>query len=501
MDLQCLLLIALFFITFSIYYFSSLSKEHKNKGYTSYPLVGLLPDFVKNRNRILEWVTNILADSPTNTFVFKRPGFRGVSTANPSNIEHILKTNFENYPKGARFTYFLEDLLGKGIFNTDAYLWKIQRKTASFEFNARSLRNFVIKNVREEIQLRLIPLLLKNAASKSNETIDLQDLLERFAFDNVCKVVFNEDPACLGEDGKSGGEFMSAFEEATMLSSGRFFYALPYLWQIKRMFNFGSEKRLKEAINIVHGFADKIVTARLTSKIENDENADLLSRFIAKDEYSAQFLRDIIISFILAGRDTTSSALSWFFWILSSRPDVETNILEELKAIRKSSGKSLDDTYDLDELREMHYLHASISEAMRLYPPVAVDSKCCLKDDVMPDGTFVGKGWTVSYNTYAMGRMENIWGKDCKEFLPGRWLENGIFQPENMFKYPVFNAGPRMCLGKDMAYIQMKSIAASVIERFEINVLDTECPEYNLSLTLRMKKGLIVKVRERYVSM
>ncbi|KAM0026169.1 putative cytochrome P450 [Helianthus debilis subsp. tardiflorus] len=71
----------------------------------------------------------------------------------------------------------------------------------------------------------------------------------------------------------------------------------------------------------------------------------------------------------------------------------------------------------------MHYLHAAASEAMQMFPPVPVDTKACLKPDVWPDGTFVGEGWFVTYHTYAMGRMESVWGTDCNEFRPERWLE------------------------------------------------------------------------------
>ena len=140
-------------------------------------------------------------------------------------------------------------------------------------------------------------------------------------------------------------------------------------------------------------------------------------------------------------------------------------------------------------------------EAMRLYPPVPVDTKACLNDDVMPDGTVLKKGWFVTYHAYAMGRMETIWGKDCNEYVPERWIgEDGTCQQESAFKYPVFHAGPRMCLGKDLAFIQMKSIAASVIERFEVDVEDKgTCPAHLLSMTLRIKGGLPVSVRKRCV--
>ncbi|XP_058079670.1 cytochrome P450 CYP94D108-like [Magnolia sinica] len=464
------------------------------KGVRSYPLVGHLPAYIRNRHRFLDWTTEILAEHPTQTVTYRRPGVvQGVITANPINVEYMLKTNFENYPKGDLFTSLLEDFLGRGIFNSDGELWKVQRKTAVYEFNTKSLRNFILDSILQEIHERLLPFLWK--ATKNGEIINLQDVLEQFAFNNVCKIAFNEDPMCLGgeDEGRLPSQFAQAFEDAANLSAGRFRYSIPFLWKIKKMLNIGSERRLRESITIIHDFATKIIKTR--KKESSHGRDDLLSRFMASDDNSIEFLRDIIISFILAGRDTTSSALAWFFWILSSRPDVEQKILEELKLVTIQNGNS---NFSFDDLQKMHYLHASISEALRLYPPVAYDTKECHHDDVMPDGTFVGKGWLVSYHAYAMGRMESIWGPNCRDFTPERWLENGVFKPESPFRFPAFNGGPRVCLGREMAYLQMKLIVACVLERFEIDVVEKDsCPEQMLSLTLRIKGGLLVRVKER----
>lgn len=290
---------------------------------------------------------------------------------------------------------------------------------------------------------------------------------------------------------------MAAFEDATTLSSGRFMYALPHLFKIKRILNVGSERRLRESISTVHAFADEIIKSRLEAKEANQDD-DLLSRFIGTEHMTPEFLRDIVISFILAGRDTTSSALSWFFWLLTSRSDVKREIRDELRAIRTRNGKNRGDSFGYEELKEMNYLQAAISETMRLYPPVPVDTKTCLSDDVLADGTVIKKDWFVSYHTYAMGRMEGVWGKDCCEFKPERWIEsNGMYRGENPFRFPAFHAGPRMCLGKDLAYIQMKYIAASVMELFEVEALCKDsCPEHLLSLTLRIKGGLPVNVTQ-----
>jgi cytochrome P450 len=211
----------------------------------------------------------------------------------------------------------------------------------------------------------------------------------------------------------------------------------------------------------------------------------------------------VVINFLLAGRDTTSSALTWFFWLVSTRPDVEERTVREIRAVRALSSHGSthpSPTFSLDELRDMHYLHAAITESMRLYPPVAMDTHGCKQDDFLPAGTFVGKGWLISYSAYAMARMEDMWGKDCEEFKPERRLggEDGAFRPESPFKYPVFHAGPRMCLGKEMAYIQMKSVIACVFERFSFRYVAGERrPGLVLSLTLRMEGGLPMQVSKR----
>ncbi|KAK9194351.1 hypothetical protein WN944_005056 [Citrus x changshan-huyou] len=402
-----------FFSLLSLYlclFFFMTSNKRPSVGFKHYPFVGALPGFLRNRHRFVDWSTEILKQCPNNTATFHRLGkIHGVITANPANVEHILKTNFENYPKGQRFVTLLEDFLGRGIFISEGELWKVQRKTSSYEFNTKSFRNFVMHDIRFETLSRFVPTLAK--ASKNGQLVDLQDILQRYTFDNICKVAFNFDPACLGGDGTA-------------------------------------ERKLKKSIEIVHEFVNSIIRSRLEEKSENTDE-DLLSRFIGNSENSTEFLRDIVVRFIQAGRETTSSALSWLFWLLASHPKVEQNILKELESIRARNGRIIGDTYSLDELRDMHYLHAAMSETLRLYPSVPVDTKACQSDDMLPDGTYVGKKWFVMYHAYAMGRMESIWGwgQNCNEVLPERWLENGTYRPANVFRFPVFHGGPRMCLG------------------------------------------------------
>lgn len=507
MDLPLILLVISLCLLPLCLFFPNRFRQHQHQsslahGLKAYPILGHLPQFLKNRHHFHDWITSILAATPTNTIVFRRPGNRGIITANSAVVEHVLKSNNSNYPKGPRFVSILQDFLGTGIFNVDGHLWKVQRKTVSHEFNSKSLRTFVVQTIQQETSTRLLPLLKKSAAG--GVAIDIQDMLERYTFDNVCVVAFNEDPACLAEDEPSDrtnkmSSFAQAYRNAADLSFGRFRYAITWLWKIKKLFRIGSERRLRESIEIVHDFATTIIRSRMKAK-HNSQADDLLSRFIASEEYSEEFLRDIVINFILAGRESTSSALTWFFWLLSSRPEVEDKILEEIRAVRAQSQSSSEETFEFDDLKEMQYLHAAISEAMRLYPPVPMNTTTCQADEVLPDGTEIKKGWFMLYSSYAMGRMELVWGEDCLEYKPARWLdEAGMFRPESPFKFPVFSGGPRMCLGKEMAYIQMKSIVACMLERYVVEVVGKEKPPEILpSLTLRVRGGLAVRLRNRH---
>jgi cytochrome P450 len=459
-----------------------------------YPIVGTLPHFIKNRNRFLEWSAGVMQSSPTHSLSLKVLGRRGgIFTANPLNVEHITKANFGNYPKGDH-AEVMDDFLGHGIFNSDGEQWQQQRKLASYEFNKRSHRDSVVQAVRFEVVERLLPLLEKAAAADGR--LDLQDMLERFAFDNICRVAFGEDPACLTEENmgaRRSMELMHAFDVANTIVMYRFI-APEWLWRLMRLLNVGPERQMRKALTTIHGFADKIVRER--AGVHRD---DLLSRFADSGEHSNESLRYVITNFILAGRDSSSAALTWLFWLVSTRPDVEDKILNEIRAVRASTSTRTA-TFSFDELREMQYIQAAITESMRLYPPVPINSRTCSHDDVLPDGTFVGKGWGVAYSAYAMGRVEDVWGKDSQEFRPERWLDDGgAFRSENPSKYPVFHAGPRMCLGKEMAYIQMKSIVACVLERFSIRYLGDEGrhPGLLLAGTLRMAGGLPMQVKER----
>lgn len=264
----------------------------------------------------------------------------------------------------------------------------------------------------ELVHGRLLPV-LEDSIKHSAAAIDLQDILLRLTFDNVCMIAFGVDPGCL-QLGLPQIPFAQAFEDATEATMMRFVTPMS-LWKAMRYLNLGTERKLKMSIKAVDEFAEDVIRTRkkeLVSLLLNNnsgggvtetdhtkkQRSDLLTVFMGlKDEngeaFSDKFLRDICVNFILAGRDTSSVALSWFFWLLHQNPEVEHKILQEVCRIvgarssvdhdrRSHANNDIindddDDTvvFKPEEIKKMDYLQAALSEALRLYPSVPLDHK------------------------------------------------------------------------------------------------------------------------------
>ncbi|GAB2211792.1 hypothetical protein Droror1_Dr00025127 [Drosera rotundifolia] len=161
-----------------------------------------------------------------------------------------------------------------------------------------------------------------------------------------------------------------------------------------------------------------------------------------------------------------------FFWLLSKNPNVESKILNE---ILSSNNHTNEDHSIFNEMKSMEYTYAALCESMRLYPPVLIDTKEAARDDVLPDGTEAG------------------------EVADSNGTSKRMYVPKDANTYPVFHAGPRACLGKEMAFLQMKRIVAGVLGRFRVvpALEDGVEPVYVPSLTAVMKDGFPVRVKER----
>ncbi|KAI3944109.1 hypothetical protein MKW92_037311 [Papaver armeniacum] len=491
------------------------------KGPKSWPIIGVLIELLMNYHRMHDWVTEYFVESKT--FKVPLPFTTLTFIADPANVEHVLKTNFSNYPKGEDFHTCMEELLGDGIFNSDGDMWRQQRKISSFEFASKNLRNFSTTVFRD---YTLILAGILHQASTCGKEIDMQELLFRMTLDSICKVGFGVEIGSLAHE-LPNHRFAKACDDATSTVTYRF---INPLWRLKKFLNVGSEALLVKSIRVIDEFTYSLINKRkaeLQGAKPTDNNAnsvkhDILSRFIELSEdpdnnLTDKSLRDVIINFVLAGRDTTGATLSWFIYMITVNPDVAEKIYKELITFEENQAKEIIEynpeeepkpfaerlarfasLLDYDSLGKLSYLHATITETLRLYPGLPQDPKGVLKDDVLPDGTKVRAGELVVYSTYAMGRMKYNWGLDATSFNPDRWFnKEGLFQSESPFKFAAFQAGPRTCLGKDSAYLQMKMTLAILCRFFKFNLIPDHPVKYKMMTTLNMEHGLKLTVIAR----
>ena len=166
---------------------------------------------------------------------------------------------------------------------------------------------------------------------------------------------------------------------------------------------------------------------------------------------------------------------------------------EKLLAEIKETLDGRPPTYE--EIKGMKYANAVFSETLRLHPSVPKNIKEAIVDEVLPDGTKIPKGCMVIWSAYALGRRKDIWGPDAKVFNPDRWINPT--RTMTAAEYPVFHAGPRICLGKSLAELEAVFVLVSLIGSYKISVNPDQKITYANSLTLPMKYGLKCKVARR----
>lgn len=415
-----------------------------------------------------------------------------VVTTKPENVQHVLSTNFANYQKGVWFRDRLEDLLGHGIFNVDGQQWFHQRKTTSRMFTANFFKDHLWVVAQKNVQ-KLKAILHEVASSNSEEPIDMFDLINRYTLDTIGETGFGKN---IGSMENPSSPFLKSFDHAQRTCYYRFF--VPGWWLLKATGLF-TESETKKHFGRLDDYSRETVR-ELCGAIRGsaaEGSGDVRSRsfvglFIedAKKtgaELSEDYLRDLVLNFLIAGRDTTAQAITWCFYCLSTHPEVEARAREEVLKVCGTQGPQYED------LNRLPYVQAVLHEALRLYPSVPMEGKVSVADDTWPDGTFLPAGTSVVLCVYGIGRDPAVWGPDAEEFRPERWLEMDSV-PTN-YVYPVFNAGPRECLGRRLAQVEMKACLATLLPHFSLKLaVPPEAVQYDGQLTLGMRRGLPCRV-------
>jgi cytochrome P450/NADPH-cytochrome P450 reductase len=205
-------------------------------------------------------------------------------------------------------------------------------------------------------------------------------------------------------------------------------------------------RRWENGNNLMRFIVDEVIQDRKNGDYAKDMQKDLLGFMLnARDEHnlglSDENIRDQVITFLIAGHDTTANTLAYTLYELSRHPDVEAKLLQEIA----NAGITSDELPTVEQISSLKYLHKVLKETLRLYSPLKTLSKYCQKDCTLPGGYQVKADSEMLLSISNMHRREDIY-PDPHSFNPDRWT------PEEEQKRPriawlPFSTNLRGCIG------------------------------------------------------
>lgn len=488
---------------------------------TALPLLGDTIDAVRlGPSAFLTWKMRDecarVGGEPVLVRVLGQPDMLVVAT--PSAVEDVLKTHFDAFERRVYDTFL--ELTGDGLFGVDGDKWALQRRAFSKLFTPHALRGSDgVMPVIYRHATSVHRLLQQHLASdKADAPVNLSALFSDFTMEVMTELGFGVTMGYIGAAHLSSGSssskrddaqaFVQAIEGVQAVMARRF--ALPkWLWRLQRALGVGMERELHRHLARVDDVTMQLIDRSLAQN-QGDSSAakrrTLVSVFMEDLQADAgrisssgelKLLRDVAIGFLVAGRDSTVQTLSWLFYCVHRHPSVQQRLTKELGLLRSSTNSDADVFLPTaDQLQQLTYMEAALRETMRLYPVVGFNMRTCVADTTLSDGIFVRSGTRVGLPTFAMGRIENLWGEDADEFKPERWLEeDGRVRQVSAFRFPVFHAGPRVCLGMHLSMLELKTMAAVLLSSFQLVVTpDDHEAKYIASLTQPMETPLMVRV-------
>uniref|UniRef100_K3WMR5 Cytochrome P450 n=1 Tax=Globisporangium ultimum (strain ATCC 200006 / CBS 805.95 / DAOM BR144) TaxID=431595 RepID=K3WMR5_GLOUD len=465
------------------------------------PWLGNTLDLVKNGMRFHDWITEVCQAANGRPWLMTtvgRPSVIVVST--PEAYEDVTKTQFGNFIKGEYVRDVLKDVFGLGIFSMDGAQWAYHRKLTSNVFTKRSMRDSMTATIQKHCHSLCSA--FQRAADEQRE-LDLFGVLSQFTTEAFCEIAFGIDMDYLNSDHEH--PLQQALDGAQRAITFRLF-SPTWLWKLQRRFSLGLEGHLQQCLKTLDAIVLEIINKSIAHHAQRDSadkpaKTDLISLFLShandvdaedKEIFTPDALKYMAMQFLLAGRETTAQTLSWFFWVLHQHPEVEAKIHEEIKTLAPELFKPTKDmSPSMATVQQFTYLEAALKETLRLYPVAPFNARDAAEDTTLSDGTFVPAGTAWGYQT-----MPSDVSPPFGDFNPSRWIDPGTSKLAvvSAYKFVAFHAGPRICLGMNLAMFEMKIAVAQIFSRFHVNVLPDQNITYATSITLPMNAPLKVHI-------
>lgn len=398
----------------------------------------------------------------------------------PEHVHHVLFEARESYPKS--FDYkLLARSLGQGLVTSEGPIWARQRRLIQPAFRHSRVLAFAdaMNDAAGQVRGHW------DALAASGEPVDIAHEMMRLTLDVVGRTLFSSDLADeVGSISPAVGFLVRDLVERMSSAVGVATLLLPWLPT-------PANRRALAALATLDSVVSRLV-ARRRSLPEVERPADLLSMLLAaRDEESGRPMddrqvRDEVMTFFMAGHETTANALAWSWYLLATHPVVARRLREELRSVL--AGRDLAS----DDVEKLVYTKAVLQEAMRLYPPVAVIGREAKEDDEI-GGFHIPARSTVLISPWVSHRNPQFW-RAPEAFDPDRFLPGAPEHPR--LAYFPFGAGPRQCIGAAFA-LQEAVIALGVLAaRFQPALVPGQRVEPQLGVTLRPRHGLLMTIHE-----
>jgi cytochrome P450 len=370
---------------------------------------------------------------------------------NPGAIRHVLVDNYENYTRTPASLRVLRPVLGEGLLIAEGRAWKHQRRTLAPAFTPRAVMTLVPHMVAATDET------IAKLKAASNAPVNLREAMQRMTLEIAGRTMFSfgmdRHGAALRDFVMEYGERLARPHVLDLL--------LPLSWPSPQDFARARfRKRWTQFVGML------MAERRAAGKNEGAPPNDLFDLMeAARDpETDAAFtdeqLGDQVATMILAGHETTATALFWSLYLLALDPATQEELAAEVK------DASVNGALDLDRLK---FTRAVVDETMRLYPPAFLILRAAAAPDMIA-GNPVKKNDIVLVAPWLLHRHEKLW-QDPNAFVPSRFMTG---TPPDRFAYLPFGVGARVCIGAHFALVEATLALAKMIGAFRVDLVDRE---------------------------
>jgi cytochrome P450 len=364
----------------------------------------------------------------------------------PDLARQVLVEQPEKFHKARLIKRAFRPFAGEGLLTSDGALWKQQRKLMQPAFHQRQLAGYgdvMVAHATHMVE-----------SFGDGQVCEINEEMAKLTLGVVVKSLFGADfPRETGEIGRSMLAVLDAANQR-----------LNSVLQVPSWVPTRRHLRERRALAKLDAMLQILIQARRTSGESRDDLLSVLLAAVDEDsgaQMSDRQLRDEMMTLFLAGHETTASALTWTWYLLSQHPEVEARLLEELHRVLHGRAPAVAD------LPKLPYTEMVVREAVRLYPPAPGFAREPI-EDVTIGGYVVPKGSLVTVNTYALQRDRRFFD-DPERFDPDRFAP-GWEERIPRYAYLPFGGGPRVCIGNGFAMMAARLILATVAQRYKLSL-------------------------------